>query len=72
MMYSIIDTEKGRAKGFQPHLHQTVLNGSKMVVNENELRTIDSDAATAAAMLDGTLLTLAELQNEINKYKHYN
>lgn len=67
MLYSIIDTVKGKNAGINPHLHQTTLNGSKVVVNENELRMVDSDIQVAAASLDGVLLTLAELKNELNK-----
>lgn len=71
MLYSIIDTKKGEQYQLLPHLHQTVLNGDKMVVNENELRLVNSDIETAAAVLGGTVMTLWETKNEINRLKRY-
>lgn len=71
MMYSIIDTSKGEQHGLLPHLHNTVLNGTKMVVNENELRLVNSDIEAAAAYLGGTLLTLGEVKNEMQRLKYY-
>ena len=70
MLYSIIETKKGEQYGLLPHLHQTLPQGDRMVVNENELRLVNrQDIGAAAALLGGTLLTLWEVKNEINTQK---
>ena len=60
MYYSIIDTDKGRAAGFNPDHHRILKGGQKMVVNENELRQINADIDAAAASLGGKVLTKDE------------
>lgn len=65
MRYSIIDAKKGEDYGFLPVLHQTTANGTKMVVNENELLRINSDISIAADLLGGTVMSEAEVLNII-------
>ena len=67
MRYSIIDTEKGEQQRLYARLHRTLKNGTKMIVNENELLKIGSDVEAVAKNLGGTLLTNAEVDNEIKK-----
>lgn len=67
MNYSIVDTEKAKAYGFRPELHQLTLNGTKMVLNENELFLVDSNTQQAAETLGGTLLSHGEVINELKK-----
>lgn len=69
MKYSIIDTEKGEEYDIKPHLHQLLANGSMMVVNENELRLVNSDIDRAAELLGGEVLSEAEVINEMKEYK---
>ena len=51
MLYSIILTERGVKAGFSLLAHATYDDGRVMVVNENELRTLDDDIHAAAAKL---------------------
>ncbi len=67
MLYSIIDTKKGEAYGIAPRLHILCDKGAKMIVNENELRTVNQDIEAAAEMLGGTVMTEGEIINERNK-----
>ena len=67
MRYSIIDKKLGEKQGFNPKHHR--LLGDRMVVNENELRKVDSDIEEAARLLGGRLLTNAEVINEIKKFR---
>lgn len=67
MRYSIIDKKLGEEQGFNPEYHR--LLDERMVVNENELRKVDSDIDEAARLLGGVILTHAEVINEIKKYK---
>ena len=67
MKYSIIKTNKGEEFGLRPILHRLLADGKKMIVNERELLRINPDIATAAAQLGGSVLSFAELQQEINK-----
>lgn len=69
MLYSIILTELGEKRGLQPHLHRLTANGDKMVVNENELRLVNTDIELAAATLGGVVMTQGEVINELNKNK---
>ncbi len=69
MLYSIITTKLGEQRGILPHLHRLADNGSKMVVNENELRLVNTDIELAAATLGGVIMTQGEVINELNKYK---
>lgn len=69
MLYSIIYTELGRQHGLRPDLHQTTANGTKMVVNENELRLVNSDIDKAAQLLGGEVMTQGEVVNELKKNK---
>lgn len=69
MKYSIIDAEKGEEYNIKPYLHHLLANGSKMVVNENELRLVNSDIDRAAELLGGEVLSEAEVINEMKKYK---
>lgn len=70
MRYSIIDTEKGEQQRLYARLHRTLKNGTKMIVNENELLKIGSDVEAVAKKLGGTLLTNAEVDNEIKKLSY--
>lgn len=72
MKYSIIVSSKGEDYGISPELHRTVSNGSKMVVNENELRLIDPDIDTAASLLGGVVMSQCEVINELNRIKSRN
>jgi len=67
MRYSIVDAKKGEDYGFLPVLHQTTANGTKMVLNENELLHIDSDIDNAASLLGGVVMSEAEVLNIINQ-----
>ena len=69
MLYSIITTKLGEQRGILPHLHRLADNGNKMVVNENELRLVNTDIERAAATLGGVIMTQGEVINELNKYK---
>ena len=71
MLYSIIDKKLGKKYGLLPHLHQLTANGTQMVVNENELRLIDSDINAAAAMLGGRVMDEGETFNELKKIANY-
>ncbi len=69
MLYSIIDTKKGEAYGIVPRLHILCDKGTKMIVNENELRKINANIEYAAEILGGTLMTEGEIINEQKKLK---
>lgn len=69
MLYSLIETQKGEAHGMVPRLHILCDKGTKMIVNENELRTVNQDIEVSAAVLGGIVMTEGEIYNEINKYK---
>lgn len=57
MKYAIIDTAAGRAKGFNPAHHHLFADGSKMMVNENELRLVSADIDEAARAMGGEVIT---------------
>lgn len=65
MVYSIIDVAKGRSHGMTESTHRLLSAGSKMIVNENELRVIGDDIARTATELGGELLSYGELLNKI-------
>ena len=69
MYYSIIDTNKGVNAGFRKDLHRLCDNGSKMVVNENELLLIDSNITNACNKLGGILMTETELFQKLKRDK---
>lgn len=69
MKYSLIDKKKGEAHGFLKETHILSDKGEKMVVNENELRLIDTDISNAAKLLGGVLMSKSEIINELKKYK---
>lgn len=69
MLYSLIETKKGERYGIVPSLHVTY--GSKMIVNENELRKINANIEYAAEILGGTLMTESEVVNETKKIKYH-
>lgn len=69
MLYSIIDAALGEVYGFMPALHKTIVNGTKMVVNENELRLVNNDIEEAARTLNGVVMSQAEVVNEIKRLK---
>lgn len=70
MLYSIINTEKGRAHGFNPALHNTI--GDRMVVNENELRHVSYDIFEAARILGGDIMQPGEVMEELKNKKKRN
>ena len=72
MLYSLIETQKGEAHGIVPRLHTLCDKGTKMIVNENELRMVNQDIEAAAAVLGGIVMTEGEIINEINKYRQTN
>ena len=57
MKYAIIDTAAGRAKGINPAHHLLFADGSKMMVNENELRLVSADIDEAASAMGGEVIT---------------
>lgn len=65
MLYSIINTEKGKEYGFNPALHNLI--GDRMVVNENELRHVSPDIYEAARTLGGDVIPLGEVTEELKK-----
>lgn len=66
MLYAIINTKKGEEQGFLQLSHRMLSEGSKMIVNENELRLVDEDLIEAVKKLGGDkLLTNSELHNII-------
>ena len=65
MRYAIIDIDKAKGAGFQEILHNCY--GSKMVVNENELRHLDKDIDEVARKLGGYTLSNSELTEYIRK-----
>ena len=67
MLYSIIDTKKGEANRLYARLHRTLANGTKMIVNENELRLVNEDIEVAASKMGGYLMPSSEVDNEIKK-----
>lgn len=67
MLYSIIDAALCEVYGFKPALHKTIVNGTKMVVNENELRLVNNDIEEAARTLQGVVMSQAEVVNEIKR-----
>ena len=69
MLYSIILTERGVKAGFSLLAHATYDDGRVMVVNENELRTLDGDIHTAAAKLGGKVMTHSEVINTLKTYE---
>ena len=68
MRYAIADTDKAVFKGIDVKIHRTNNVGNKMVVNENELLRINSDASLAASQLGGELLEHEQLKVELNKW----
>ena len=70
MLYAIINTKKGEEQGFLKLSHRLLSEGSKMIVNENELRLVDEDLMKSVKKLGGTeLLTNSELHNIIKASK---
>lgn len=69
MLYSIIDTKKGEDYGFVPAFHRLTQDGKQMVVNEKELKVVDSDIHVAATLLGGRVMTEAEVFNELTNKK---
>ena len=66
MLYAIINTKKGEEQGFLKLSHRLLSEGSKMIVNENELRLVDEDISESVKKLGGDkLLTNRELQDII-------
>ena len=57
MKYAIIDTAAGCAKGINPAYHHLFVKGSKMMVNENELRLVSADIDEAARAMGGEVIT---------------
>ena len=70
MLYAIINTKKGEEQGFLKLSHRLLSEGSKMIVNENELRLVDEDLSESVKKLGGDkLLTNSELHNIIKNSK---
>ena len=66
MLYAIINTKKGEEQGFLKLSHRLLSEGSKMIVNENELRLVDEDLSESVKKLGGDkLLTNRELHDII-------
>ena len=66
MLYAIIDTKKGEGQGFLKLSHRMLSEGSKMIVNENELRLVDENLSESVKKLGGEkLLTNRELHDII-------
>ena len=58
MRYTAGKVELCVEHGLRPDLHQVVKG--RMVINERELKKLDTDVERAAEMLGGTLMTSAE------------
>lgn len=69
MLYSIILTDRGVKAGLSLLAHATYDDGRIMVVNENELRTLDDDIHAAAAKLGGEVMTHSEVINTLKTYE---
>lgn len=70
MLYAIIDTRKGESAGLRAVTHCLLQGGSRMIVNENELRWIGGeDIAAEAALLGGVLMTLDEVKEAQRREK---
>lgn len=65
MLYSIVDKNKAEDEGFKAILHQCTED--KMILNENELRKVDSDIEAAAHFLGGVILTNSEIREELKR-----
>ena len=66
MLYAIINTKKGEEQGFLKLSHRLLSEGSKMIVNENELRLVDENLSESVKKLGGDkLLTNRELHDII-------
>ena len=70
MKYAIIDTAAGRAKGINPAHHLLFADGSKMMVNENELRLVSADIDEAARAMGGEVITHEQAITQLKKLKH--
>ena len=70
MKYAIIDTNAGRAKGINPAHHYLFADGSKMMVNENELRLVSTDIDEAARAMGGEVITHGQAITQIKKLRH--
>lgn len=67
MKYSIIDAQRGEKCGFDPKCHRLAGKGTKIVVNENELKKVNEDTDFAARSLGGVLMTHVEVINELKR-----
>lgn len=70
MKYAIIDTAAGRAKGINPAHHLLFAEGSKMMVNENELRLVSADIDEVARAMGGEVISHGQAITELKKLKH--
>lgn len=70
MRYSIVQTVLAKRRGFIPIFHRMNSDGTQMIVNENELLTVDEDVEKAAKTLGGELLGLSELNKKIKEWQH--
>lgn len=67
MRYALIERNVAEKAGYSPLTHRIV--GSKMILNENELRA-DGDAEETARNLGGFLMTHSEVTNKIRQNKY--
>ena len=69
MRYALVKTKEAQAKGFVPARHRLIDKGARMVLNENELRTLGDNLEASVKALggDGILLTLNECQQNVLK-----
>lgn len=70
MKYAIINTNAGRAKGINPAHHLLFAEGSKLMVNENELRLVSADIDEAARAMGGEVITHGQAITLIKKLNH--
>ena len=71
MKYAIVQVDIAGRYGVTPENHNCNNNQRLMVVNENELRRIDSDIAKAATLLGGELLSLSECTEQCKSWNDY-
>lgn len=70
MKYAAVDTEKAVARGFKEEYHVLTHDKTRMIVNENELKTL-GDPQKQARRLGGELISRKEL-NVILKSEIWN
>jgi hypothetical protein len=65
MKYSVVKSSIAERHGVKLAYHNLSADKTRVVVNENELRRVNTDIEKAASMMGGEVLSLEELKSYI-------